>query len=152
MARKLEDYDWIYEQLEDVTVSFALQKENGKYYMPMETNSNKYMQMTSRTHRSSTHRSQNRESIGNPMVADLAQHYALQFQGVPSYAQAVAQSKLIDRFLKLDKSQKTEIKELKKKINEIEEIALNNTQDVLKIQEEKAALEQLILEILSFGE
>ena len=41
---------------------------------------------------------------------------------------------------------------LKSTLKEIEKEAIQNTQDIIKVQEEKNSLEALILEILSFGE
>jgi hypothetical protein len=37
-------------------------------------------------------------------------------------------------------------------LKELEREQITNTQEICKIQEEKVSLEQLILEILSFGE
>ena len=41
---------------------------------------------------------------------------------------------------------------MKSKLKELERESIQNTQDICKVQEEKNSLEQLILEILSFGE
>ena len=64
----------------------------------------------------------------------------------------MTQAKLIDKFLKMDQEQKSQITQLKAALKDLEREAIQNTQDILKIQAEKGSLEQLILEILSFGE
>lgn len=74
------------------------------------------------------------------------------FQGVPGFVQGIAQAKLIEKVLKLDQASKKEVKCFGKRIEVLEAASIQYHQSVKKLQDEKAALEQMILEILCFGE
>ena len=82
------------------------------------------------------------------MATDLTNNY----HGVNSLTQAVNQAKLLDKFLKIYKEKKKEIIKLKSKLQEIETDFTKMQEKVSNVKGEKAALEKLVLEILSFGE
>lgn len=87
-----------------------------------------------------------------PYQAEQSALFPAVFQGVSTYAQAVGQAQMIEKFLKMDREQKKEMKAAKVMMAEIEQENSKHQLEIQKIQEDKAALEQLILEILSFGE
>ena len=71
---------------------------------------------------------------------------------VHAYIQGIGQTKIMEKFIKQDLVQKKQIASLKKTIDDFDSKVGEMLSKIEKCQDEKTALEKLILEILAFGE
>ena len=117
LSALMQEYIDKTEHLEGIDIAIVLNKDSQGSFMDSKSSSAK---------------AQRQRSLKQPFH-DMANSFGSQFQGVSTYAQAVTQAKLIDKFLKMDHEQKSQITQLKAALADLEREAIQNTQDILKI-------------------
>lgn len=86
LSALMQEYIDKTEHLEGIDIAIVLNKDSQGSFMDSKSSSAK---------------AQRQRSLKQPFV-DMANSFGSQFQGVSTYAQAVTQAKLIDKFLKMD--------------------------------------------------
>lgn len=138
----IKSQEWISDQLSEVGISLILSKDIGGHLnLPLQ------QKRPDARSRGTPQSLQNLHQFHK-----AANNFAMKTEGVNSYAQAVCQARLIDKFLKMDQDQKRQVRATTQRLQLLEEEVNQLRAEVEKAQEEKQSLEQLILEILSFGE
>ena len=78
--------------------------------------------------------------------------FAAQHEGVNSYAQAVSQARMIDRFVRADAQNKATIKKLKQTLFDMCQDFEKVDSKIAQVMQDKEQLEKIVLEILGFGD
>ena len=83
---------------------------------------------------------------------DSVSSFNAQFQGVTTYAQAINQAQQIEKFVKMDRAQKKQIKELKANLHEFCTDFDKIDAKIKAVVAEKESLEKVLLELVGFSE